>query len=116
MFEIDGQTKGNRHELIQRFAPYYNDFSSSEIDNEIRILIATDILAEDLNLQDASCLISYGLCVLTELGRYIWNLLPQAEEPEDTLNAVLRDYDISGEIARADITEFLENLKTMVIL
>lgn len=61
LFEIDGQTKGNRHELIQRFAPYYNDSASSEINDEIRILIATDVLAEGLNLQDASCLINYEL-------------------------------------------------------
>ena len=61
LFEIDGQTKGNRHELVQRFAPYYNDSSSSEIDNEIKILITTDVLAEGLNLQDASCLINYEL-------------------------------------------------------
>lgn len=61
LFEIDGQTKGNRHELIQRFAPYYNDSSSLEIENEIKILIATDVLAEGLNLQDASCLINYEL-------------------------------------------------------
>lgn len=61
LFEIDGQTKGNRHELIQRFAPYYNDSSSDQIENEIQILIATDVLAEGLNLQDASCLINYEL-------------------------------------------------------
>ena len=61
LFEIAGQPKGNRHELNQRFAPYYNDSSSSEIDDEIRILIATDVLAEGLNLQDASCLINYEL-------------------------------------------------------
>lgn len=61
IFEIDGQTKGNRHELIQRFAPYYNDSSSDQISDEINILIATDVLAEGLNLQDASCLINYEL-------------------------------------------------------
>ena len=61
LFEIDGQTKGNRHELIQRFAPYYNDSSSAQIEDEIQILIATDVLAEGLNLQDASCLINYEL-------------------------------------------------------
>lgn len=61
MCEVDGQTKGNRHELIQRFAPYYNDAASSEVENEITILIATDVLAEGLNLQDASCLINYEL-------------------------------------------------------
>lgn len=61
IFEIDGETKDNRYSLIQRFAPYYNDSSSAEIDDEINILIATDVLAEGLNLQDASCLINYEL-------------------------------------------------------
>ena len=59
--EVDGQSKVNRHELVQRFAPYYNDMSSAEVENEINILIATDVLAEGLNLQDASCLINYEL-------------------------------------------------------
>ena len=59
--EVDGQSKVNRHELVQRFAPYYNDKSSAEVENEIQILIATDVLAEGLNLQDASCLINYEL-------------------------------------------------------
>ncbi len=59
--EVDGQSKVNRHELVQRFAPYYNDLSSSEVENEIQILIATDVLSEGLNLQDATCLINYEL-------------------------------------------------------
>lgn len=59
--EVDGQSKGNRHELVQRFAPYYNDKSSAEVEDEIQILIATDVLSEGLNLQDASCLINYEL-------------------------------------------------------
>lgn len=59
---------------------------------------------------------SNGLYVLTELGSYIWDLLPQVEGPEDILNAVLRDYDVSEETAREDIAEFLEKLKTMGIL
>ena len=61
LYEIDGKTSGDRHEMIQRFAPYYNDLSSSEVEDEIQILIATDVLAEGLNLQDASCLINYEL-------------------------------------------------------
>lgn len=61
VYEIDGQTKGDRHELIQRFAPYYNGTTSGDVNDEIRILIATDVLAEGLNLQDASCLINYEL-------------------------------------------------------
>lgn len=61
IFEVDGQSKGDRHEMIQRFAPYYNDTYSADIEDEINILIATDVLAEGLNLQDASCLINYEL-------------------------------------------------------
>ncbi len=59
--EVDGQSKDNRHDLVQRFAPYYNDKTSADISDEIDILIATDVLAEGLNLQDASCLINYEL-------------------------------------------------------
>ena len=59
--EIDGQSKDNRHETITRFSPYYNDSSSDQITDEIQILIATDVLAEGLNLQDAQCLINYEL-------------------------------------------------------
>ena len=61
LYEIDGQSKVNRHEIVVRFSPYYNDTCSSDIQNEIKILVATDVLAEGLNLQDASCLINYEL-------------------------------------------------------
>ncbi len=61
LYEIDGETKDNRFSMIQRFAPYYNDASSATVGDEIQILIATDVLAEGLNLQDASCLINYEL-------------------------------------------------------
>lgn len=61
LYEVDGQSKEDRHNMVQRFAPYYNDSSSAQVENEIQILIATDVLAEGLNLQDASCLINYEL-------------------------------------------------------
>ena len=61
LYEIDGQSKGNRHDMVVRFSPYYNDSCSTEVKDEIQILIATDVLAEGLNLQDASCLINYEL-------------------------------------------------------
>lgn len=61
LFELDGQSKVNRKDIIERFAPYYNDRTSNDITDEIQILIATDVLAEGLNLQDATCLINYEL-------------------------------------------------------
>jgi superfamily II DNA or RNA helicase len=63
--EIDSGTKEDRGRIIQRFAPYYNESSSNELEArgqpEIRILISTDVLSEGLNLQDATRLINYDL-------------------------------------------------------
>lgn len=59
--QIDSGTKGDRSEIIKRFAPYYNEASSKTVDDEIRVLISTDVLSEGLNLQDATRLINYDL-------------------------------------------------------
>ena len=61
LYEVDGLSSDDRHSMVQRFAPYYNGLSSAEVKDEIQILIATDVLAEGLNLQDAQCLINYEL-------------------------------------------------------
>lgn len=60
--QIDSSTKGDRSKLIQRFSPYYNESSSAaQGKHEIRVLVATDVLSEGLNLQDATRLINYDL-------------------------------------------------------
>ena len=60
--QIDSGTKGDRSEIIRRFAPYYNESSSKEVgEDDIRVLISTDVLSEGLNLQDATRLINYDL-------------------------------------------------------
>jgi len=65
LLEIDSSYKGDRGQVIKRFAPFYNKTTVEElIDNgqtEIRILIATDVLSEGINLQDARLLINYDL-------------------------------------------------------
>jgi superfamily II DNA or RNA helicase len=63
---IDGSSsQAQRSRVIRRFSPYYNDASSAQVvedgQAEIRVLIATDVLAEGLNLQDATRLINYDL-------------------------------------------------------
>ena len=62
---MDSATKKNRADVIQGFAPYYNDLSSPELAEqgreEIRVLISTDVLSEGLNLQDASRMINYDI-------------------------------------------------------
>lgn len=60
-----GSSQKQRSDVIRRFSPYYNETSSAELASagkeEIRILVATDVLSEGLNLQDATRLINYDL-------------------------------------------------------
>ena len=62
---IDGGSSGSRFDAVKEFSPYYNHSSSGELKskniNEIRILIATDVLSEGLNLQDCNLLINYDI-------------------------------------------------------
>lgn len=63
--QIDSASKRDRAEVIQEFAPYYNETTSEALAaagrKEIRVLISTDVLSEGLNLQDATRLINYDL-------------------------------------------------------
>lgn len=63
--EVDSSTKRDRGDILRQFAPYYNDSSSAALAeeglDETRILIATDVLSEGLNLQDATRLINYDI-------------------------------------------------------
>jgi len=87
--EIDSTAPtGRRLEIIRRFAPYYNSFSVAELQaggiEETRILISTDVLAEGLNLQDATRLINYDLHwnpvrLMQRIGRIDRRLDPQVE-------------------------------------
>lgn len=57
-----------------------------------------------------------GLFALTEVGAFIWDLLPQAENGDDILKAVLAEYDVDEATAKADIDEFLNKLQEMDII
>lgn len=87
--QIDSGTKRNRSDIIQRFSPYYNGFSSPEIiaegKEEIRVLISTDVLSEGLNLQDAARLINYDLHwnpvrLMQRIGRVDRRMNPETEQ------------------------------------
>lgn len=83
--QIDSGTSGKRVDLIQRFAPYYNESSSAALGNkEIRVLVATDVLSEGLNLQDATRLINYDLHwnpvrLMQRIGRVDRRMNPEIE-------------------------------------
>ena len=83
-----GSSQKQRSDVIRRFSPYYNETSSGELAAsgrpEIRILIATDVLSEGLNLQDATRLINYDLHwnpvrLMQRIGRVDRRLNPEIE-------------------------------------
>lgn len=57
-----------------------------------------------------------GLFYLTELGAFIWDLIPQADNEEDILRAVLEEYEVDEVTAKNDIARFLNKLRIMDIL
>lgn len=86
--EVDSGSKRDRAEVLQQFSPYYNGVTSAELAAkglpETRILIATDVLAEGLNLQDATRLINYDLHwnpvrLMQRIGRVDRRLNPEIE-------------------------------------
>jgi len=90
VYRIDGgSSQKQRSDVIHRFAPYYNGSSSGGLAasgrEEIRVLVSTDVLAEGLNLQDASRLINYDLHwnpvrLMQRIGRVDRRLNPAVEE------------------------------------
>ena len=87
--QVDSATKRNRADVIQRFAPYYNGFSSPELMSqgrkETRVLISTDVLSEGLNLQDASRMINYDIHwnpvrLMQRIGRVDRRMNPEIEK------------------------------------
>ena len=57
-----------------------------------------------------------GLFVLTELGAFIWDLLPEAENEEEILAWILEEYEVDEDSAKADLIVFLQKLRKMEII
>jgi superfamily II DNA or RNA helicase len=56
-----GLERAGRSEVIERFAPRSNGLPEPPDRERVELLIATDVLSEGLNLQDASVVVSYDL-------------------------------------------------------
>lgn len=56
-----GGARVGRREMIEHFAPRANRVAAAGEAERVDILVATDVLAEGLNLQDARCVVSYDL-------------------------------------------------------
>lgn len=57
-----------------------------------------------------------GLFAMNELAGFLWDLLPEAEDEEALVKAVLEEYEVTETAARADIREFLDKLRDMQII
>lgn len=57
-----------------------------------------------------------GLFILNDVGAFLWDKLPQAEDEDVLLEAVLREYEVTPETAKEDITAFLRKLREMDII
>jgi superfamily II DNA or RNA helicase len=57
---VTGETKDPMHE-VQRFSPISNQQNLGNIAAPLRVLIATDVLSEGQNLQDAHIIVNYDL-------------------------------------------------------
>lgn len=51
-----------------------------------------------------------GMLSLNETGAMLWKLLQSGADKQQLLDAVTKEYNISSDIALADIEEFLEKL------
>ena len=88
--QIDSRRKVNREEIIERFSPCYNGRSPESV-IPVQTLITTDVLAEGLNLQDATIIINYDLHwnpvrLMQRIGRLDRRLDPSIEEQLNRTN------------------------------
>ena len=58
--EYADSSRSDLQSLVDRFAPIANEVKS-QVKNPIHILVATDVLSEGLNLQDAALILNYDL-------------------------------------------------------
>ena len=98
--QLDGSRNVDRRDVIERFSPYYNGTSTVELHTlgrtEIQVLVTTDVLAEGLNLQDATQLVNYDIHwnpvkLLQRIGRIDRRLNDAVESQLVTDHPHLRD-------------------------
>ncbi len=52
-----------------------------------------------------------GVISLNEVGAFLWNNMEKDTTKEELLKAVLSEYNVEENVAKADIDEFVEKLK-----
>ena len=52
-----------------------------------------------------------GMINLNEVGAFLWSHLEDEVTYDELLSAMLKNYEVAEEIAKADLNRFIENLK-----
>lgn len=76
------------------------------------------------NMGDFSAVVAVGECVkdyncmitLNQSGTILWQALQNGENEKDLIKTLLNEYDVSEEIAKKDVEEFLNTLKKANII
>jgi len=106
---VDSEVKpSERRDRIARFAPRAHRLTGLSSEEQVDLLISTDVLSEGQNLQDASVLINYDLpwnpvCLVQRIGRLdrigsphdvidVYNFFPE-EDLEELLRLLTRLYE-----------------------
>ena len=57
-----------------------------------------------------------GMFALNELGAFLWDHIPQANNGEELVELVLQEYEVDWSTAEKDTEEFLSSLRELGIL
>lgn len=57
-----------------------------------------------------------GMIKLNETGELLWNKMSKDVSEEELIQALLEEYDVSKEMAKQDVSAFIETLKTPGII
>lgn len=52
-----------------------------------------------------------GIITLSESGAILWRMLEKGADEEELIGALLKEYDIDEETARADVVRFMETIR-----
>lgn len=76
------------------------------------------------NMGDFSAVVAVGECVkdyncmitLNQSGTLLWQALQNGAEENELVNTLLKEYDVSEEIAKKDVEKFITTLKKANII
>ncbi len=80
-------------------------------------LVKREIAGESFLIPVGKTVYDYnGLFSLTDVGAFIWDLLPNVDTVDKIVSRILDEYDVDEKTATDDVNEFLNTLKEMDII